>query len=97
MINIKELKKYIKEYKDLLNKEEIDIFSTDIREEVMIVALNKLNDADKALILLYSELKSYRKLSKELNISHQTIKNEICRIKEEIKNNINKLLEIYDK
>lgn len=95
-MKIDNLKEILNNYKYLNQLKEIDIFTDNIKEDATILALNKLELYDKALLLLYIEFGSYRKLALELNVSHQLVKLEICRIKEIIKNNVNKILEEYD-
>lgn len=95
-MKIDNLKEILNNYKYLNELKEIDIFTENIKEDATILALNKLELYDKALLLLYIEFGSYRKLASELNVSHQLIKLEICRIKEIMKNNVNKILEDYD-
>ena len=50
----------------------------------------KLTLADKTIILLYADCQSYRKLAQRLGVSHQTIRKECIRIK-------NQILDEYDK
>lgn len=95
-MKIDNLKEVLNNYKYLNQLKEIDMFSNNIKEDATILALNKLELYDKALMILYIEYGSYRKLALELNVSHQLIKLEICRIKDIMKNNINKILEDYD-
>ena len=95
-MKIDNLKEVLNNYKYLNEIKQIDIFSNNIKEDALILALNKLPLDDKALMILYVEYGSYRKLATQLNISHQLIKLEICRIKEIMKNNISKILEDYD-
>lgn len=95
-MKIDNLKEVLNNYKYLNQLKEIDIFSNNIKEDATILALNQLELYDKALLLLYIEFGSYRKVALELNVSHQLIKLEICRIKEIMKNNITKILEEYD-
>lgn len=45
---------------------------------------NRLTDVERILILLYVDRQSYRKLAKELTISHQTLAKEIRKIKAKI-------------
>lgn len=52
---------------------------------------NRLTDVERILILLYVDRQSYRKLAKELTISHQTLAKEIRRIKAKILQEYNKL------
>lgn len=95
-MKINNLKEILNNYKYLNELKKIDIFTENIKEDATILALNKLELYDKALLLLYIEFGSYRKLALELNVSHQLIKLEICRIKDIMKNNVNKILEEYD-
>ena len=95
-MKIDNLKEILNNYKYLNQLKEIDIFTENIKEDATILALNKLELYDKALLLLYIEFGSYRKLALELNVSHQLVKLEICRIKDIMKNNITKILEDYD-
>lgn len=95
-MKINNLKEVLNNYKYLNEIKEIDIFTENIKEDATILALNKLELYDKALMILYIEYGSYRKLALELNVSHQLIKLEICRIKEIMKNNISKILKEYD-
>lgn len=95
-MKINNLKEILNNYKYLNELKKIDIFTENIKEDATILALNNLELYDKALLLLYIEFGSYRKLGLELNVSHQLIKLEICRIKDIMKNNINKILEEYD-
>lgn len=41
----------------------------------------RLSVPDKTIIILYAELQSYRKLGKEFNLSHMTIRREVMRIR----------------
>lgn len=43
-----------------------------------------LTEVEKTIFILYLELQSYRKLGQELGCSHQTIKNEVKKIKTKI-------------
>ena len=52
---------------------------------------NRLTDVERILILLYVDRQSYRKLAKELTISHQTLAKEIRRIKAKILTEYEKL------
>ena len=48
------------------------------------IVLNKLNEVDRTLILLYADCQTYRKLGARLGMSHMTIRAEIMRIRKEI-------------
>ena len=41
----------------------------------------KLSQVDKTIILLYADCQSYRKLGREMNLSHMTVRREVLRIK----------------
>ena len=41
----------------------------------------KLSQVDKTIILLYADCQSYRKLGKNMRLSHMTIRREVIRIK----------------
>lgn len=58
------------------------IWDEDTTGKAALIALNELDTADRTLMMLYTDLQSYRKLGKMLNISHQAIKIEIERIRE---------------
>lgn len=54
-----------------------------VREIKRVMALH-LTDVERTIFILYLELQSYRKLGEKLGCSHQTIKNEVKKIKEKI-------------
>ena len=56
---------------------------------------NKLNRVDKTLILLYADCLSFRKLGKRMGFSHTTMKVEITRIKNIIKEEYKKMNTIW--
>lgn len=60
------------------------IWDEDTTGKAALLALNELDTADRTLFMLYTDLESYRKLGKMLNISHQSIKLEIDRIREQL-------------
>lgn len=49
-----------------------------------------LSVADRRMIILYSELRSYRKLSKIYNCSHNLVYRNVIRISNELKKHINR-------
>lgn len=57
--------------------------------KVKDIVLNKLNEVDRTLILLYADCQSFRKLGERLGMSHMTIRAEIMRIRKNI-------LELYE-
>ena len=54
------------------------------------VVLSMLPPADRAIIILYAELGSYRKLGTIMGLSHNTVRKEVLRIRKEI-------LSLYEK
>lgn len=48
------------------------------------VVLSMLPPADRAIIILYAELGSYRKLGTIMGLSHNTVRKEVLRIRKEI-------------
>lgn len=61
-----------------------DIWDEETTGKAALIALNELDMADRTLMMLYTDLQSYRKLGKLLNISHVAIKLEIDRIREQL-------------
>jgi transposase-like protein len=53
------------------------------------IVCNRLDEVDRTLILLYADCQSFRKLGERLGMSHTTIRKEIGRIKDKIR-------EMYD-
>lgn len=51
----------------------------------------KLSQADKTIILLYTDCQSYRKLGARLGVSHMTIRRDVQRIKGIILNEYERL------
>ena len=49
-------------------------------------ALARIPAVDRIIIILYAELGSYRKVAKKMGVSHNTIRLEVMRIREEIYN-----------
>ena len=60
-----------------------DIMSKDDERVAKIKKIidTKLSLVDKTIILLYADCQSYRKLAKEMNLSHMTLRREVIRIK----------------
>lgn len=61
-----------------------DMWDEETTGKAALIALNELDTADRTLMMLYTDLRSYRKLGKMLNISHVAIKIEIDRIREQM-------------
>lgn len=72
---------------DLLNEYEIDydmFTNTDDRLLSIYPKWEALNRADKTIIILYAEYRSYREVGKILGISHTTIARTITNIRNKI-------------
>lgn len=72
---------------DLLNEYEIDydmFTNTDDRLLSIYPKWLELNRADKTIIILYAEYRSYREVGKILGISHTTIQRFIKQIRERL-------------
>lgn len=76
------VKERVLRLKDEFRVELPRIWDEDTTGKAALIALNELDTADRTLMMLYTDLQSYRKLGKMLNISHQAIKIEIERIRE---------------
>ncbi len=48
------------------------------------IALQKLTQADRTIIILYAETASLREVARMLNVSHTTIRSELQRIRNEL-------------
>lgn len=57
--------------------------------KVKDIVLNRLNEVDRTIILLYADCQSFRKLGKRLGMSHWTVREEVKRIRKTI-------FEMYD-
>lgn len=81
---IKNLKEIIDEYKpdNSIWREDNQLIDKIKR------AIQKLNDADKIIFILYCETGSLREVGKKLGVSHSTIFKEIKRIKKLILDDI---------
>lgn len=87
-------KEIVREFKDLAPDYAYDpsIFS---REDARVAKLkwiieNKLTQAERIIILEYTDYQSYRKLGRKLGLSHTCVFNEVRRIKEKIKGEFDK-------
>lgn len=81
-MDAREVKERVLRLKDEFRVELPQIWDEDTTGKAALIALNELDTADRTLMMLYTDLQSYRKLGKMLNISHQAIKIEIERIRE---------------
>lgn len=52
--------------------------------ELKRTVLERIPPADRAIIVLYAELQSYRKLGQLMGLSHNTVRKEVLRIRKEI-------------
>lgn len=52
-------------------------------------ALNKIEETDKRILLLYAEYQSLRKVAKILNVSPSTVCNKVNEIRDKIKKILN--------
>lgn len=75
----------------------IDLNETDLYEEkesnlgLLNQIISKMNDLDKALMLLYLEEKSYREISEIIGITETNVATKISRIKGKLKNEFEQL------
>ena len=61
------------------------IFATDGERVARLKqALTRLSQADRTIVILYSETASLRVVAKMLNVSHTTIRTELQRIRSEL-------------
>lgn len=81
-MDAREVKERVLRLKDEFRVELPRIWDEETTGKAALIALNELDTADRTLMMLYTDLQSYRKLGKMLNISHQAIKIEIERIRE---------------
>lgn len=74
---------------NLENIEVADITSEDDRMDRLFIATKKLNDAERALLVLYLEDMSYKEIADILGISENYVGVRLNRIKEKIKKLLN--------
>lgn len=96
MDNKGDIKQRIKDIKEEYKFTD-DIFNDDDKRAYIAkkVIFEQLNEIDRTIILLYTETGSLRQLGKILGCPHSTIRPEVNRIKEDIKEKINKLWDLY--
>lgn len=70
-------------------KLEIDIFNDTDRKVALLNAIDKLTEADRRILYLYSDTASMRKTGDALGVSASTVYYVIKRIREQIKNELN--------
>lgn len=83
-MDAREVKERVLGLKEYYKPELPDIWDEETTGKAALLALNELDMADRTLMMLYTDLQSYRKLGKLLNISHVAIKMEIDRIREQM-------------
>lgn len=78
--------KIVRTYKNIRQDYAFDasIFTADEESvrRLKFIINNKLSQVDRTIILLYIDCQSYRKLAKQMNLSHMTIRREVLRIKD---------------
>lgn len=83
-----DLHKTLQEYRLVRDDYKYNPDITDTDEErvrkLKYIINNLLSPTDKVFIILYAECQSLRKLGAKMGVSHQTIGNEIRRIKKQI-------------
>lgn len=96
MDNKGDIKQRLKELKEEYKFTD-DIFNTDDKRAYIAkkVIYEQLNEVDRTIILLYAETGSLRQLGNILGCSHSTIRPEVNRIKEDIKEKIQDIWELY--
>ena len=57
--------------------------------KVKDIVLNRLNEVDRTIILIYADCHSFRKMGKRMGMSYQTVRKEVIRIR-------HKIFEMYD-
>lgn len=83
-MDAREVKERVLGLREYYKPELPDIWDEETTGKAALFALNELNTVDRTLMMLYTDLQSYRKLGKMLNISHVAIKLEIDRIREQM-------------
>lgn len=83
-MDAREVKERVLGLREYYKPELPDIWDEETTGKAALIALNELNTVDRTLMMLYTDLQSYRKLGKMLNISHVAIKMEIDRIREQM-------------
>lgn len=83
-MDAREVKERVLVLREYYKPELPDIWDEETTGKAALIALNELNTVDRTLMMLYTDLQSYRKLGKLLNISHVAIKLEIDRIREQM-------------
>lgn len=73
----------------------VDIFSDDCTYDKAKQALWELSTADRTLMMLYADCGSYRVVGDLLGCSHASVRTEILRIKEIMKDRMEVLNELY--
>ena len=74
---------------NLENMKIADVASEDDRKERLLAAIKKLDDVERALVVLYLEEMSYKKIADIIGISENYVGVRLNRIKEKIKKLLN--------
>lgn len=74
----------MKNFKSILSEYEPDLLRDEDSIYRLKAAINNLPDTDKAIFILYADLKSMSKTAKVLSVSPSTIYINICRIRKAI-------------
>lgn len=76
-----EIKRYLAIREDYAWHPDIMDDDEDCVRKLKQVITTRLSPADRAIILLYADCQSYRKLGKRLGVSHASIRKEVLRIR----------------
>lgn len=75
-----ELRKLLREYED----KEIDMMEDTDELIALYAAINTLNEADRIILYLYSELGSLRAVGRTLGVSYTTARKAVIEIKQKL-------------
>ena len=71
-------------YREALSEYGSDSGDDDMMRDYKHVILHLLPVPDRIMIILYAELRSYRKIGQLMGLSHNTVRKEVLRIRKEI-------------
>lgn len=94
-MDVKEIKKRLNVLMEDYKNKPLDIFADDCDGHKAVTALNELPTADRTLMMLYADTGSYREVGELLGCSHSSVRTEIIRIKQIIKDRMEVLDELY--
>lgn len=71
-----------------------DIFNEDDPKVNILkyIIFNRLSQADRTIILLYTDFQSYRKLAEVMGMAHMTVRREVIRIRNLIQEEYDKII-----